>query len=202
MRSLSLSGPSSMTFYTCVSACVYQYMCDPLMTGSILYNLVFRVRLCVSLFFNTCLSLLFHLSVSASVFQSLILCFTVRKVAGKRNQTPKFFSSAKACFHQLSYYYAVTLTINQLYGCICTHHVWTRALLLYAMFAWKRMFTEVCEVENVNFSQQADEAAIRNLCMCGCVVDHLFTRLLTIFASYLSDLQLLSTPVPVWKCVW
>lgn len=68
------------------------------------------------------------------------------------------------------------------------------------------VFIGVCDVENVNFSQQADEAAIRNLymhvytlcvrmCAFVCVVHHPFTRLFTIFSSYLYDLQLLSTPV-------
>lgn len=59
MRSLSLSGSTVVTccvfvyvcMYMCVSACVYQYMCDPLMSRSIIYNLVLKVHLSVSLFY-------------------------------------------------------------------------------------------------------------------------------------------------------
>jgi len=79
--------------------------------------------------------------------------------------------------------------------CVCKH------LLIVTLYHC--VFIGVCDVENVNSSHQADEAAIRHhVHVCVYVVDHLFTRLLTIFPSYYSDLQLLSTPAPVWKSVW
>lgn len=75
MRSLSPAPLSFVTLYMCVSACVYQYMCDPLMTGSILYNLDFRVRRSVSLFLCVCSSVcLFDISLS------LVLHFSVCEV--------------------------------------------------------------------------------------------------------------------------
>lgn len=43
------------------------------------------------------------------------------------------------------------------------------ALVVYRVLIvtlYHGVFVEVCEVENVNFSQQADEAAIRNWYMC------------------------------------
>lgn len=89
--------------------------------------------------------------------------------------------------------------------CITSVCVWEHLLIVTLCHC---LFIGVCDVENVNFSHQADVAAIRHYvyvcvkCVCMYVVDHLFTRLLTIFPSYLSDLQLLSTPAPVWKCVW
>ena len=70
MRSLFPALLSFVTLYMCVSACVYQYMCDPLMTGSILYNLDFSVRRSVASFyvsFHPSVSFIFHfLSVSIS----------------------------------------------------------------------------------------------------------------------------------------
>lgn len=75
MRSLSLwlhfSQALSVCLYMCVCTCVYQYMCDPLMSRSIIYNLVLKVHHSVSFFMSLCL-----LTVSLSpIFQSFLFLF-------------------------------------------------------------------------------------------------------------------------------
>lgn len=120
-----------------------------------------------------CLSVSLFLLFSSSVIQIFMITFCVSKpklkwIEEKKNSHPFFKLLLKVYCPQLSYGFsnAAALMINCLYVqymgasvynagvCVC------KQLLIVTLY--HGVFIGVCDVENVNFSHQADEAAIRH----------------------------------------